>query len=299
MSTTVGNPVIKTGWRGTVWGELVAEFLGTFVLVVFGLGSVAMAIAGLPMSGRTTAIFGNAAGWLLITWGFFCAVTLGIYVAGGVSGGHINPAATLAFAISKGFPWKKVVPYWIAQIAGAFVGAALLYLLYHQAIDAWNLANHVTSRASVGGQTTGWIFMTFPAAYFHGSLLMALVSEIVGTFFLVMFIFALIDNNNLAVVANLGPFLIGFAVMAIGISLGSGTGYPINPARELGPRIFGWLAGWGHNAFPSPGGYFWVPIVGPLVGGALGAWAYKYFIEMTLQWRKQELEKSEVGVDRF
>lgn len=286
MSTVaVGRPVIKTGWRGTLWGELLAEFVGVFILVTFGLGSVAMAIVGLTGSGRTTAIFDGAGDWLLITWGFWLAVAMGIYVAGGVSGGHINPAATLAFAISKGFPWKKVVPYWIAQTAGGFVGAALLYLLYHQAIDAWNLVNHVVSRSSEGGTTTGWIFMTFPAPYFHGSLVGPLIAEIVGTFFLILFIFAIIDSNNMAVQSNLGPFMIGAAVMVIGISLGAATGYPINPAREFGPRVFGWLAGWGSNAFPGPGGYFWVPIVGPLIGAALAAFAYKYAIELTLKRR--------------
>ena len=135
MSEAVGRPVAKKGWRATVWGELLAEFLGVFILVTFGLGSVAMAIVGLTETGRTLAIFDGAGDWLLITWAFLLAVAMAIYVAGGVSGGHINPAATLAFAIAKGFPWKKVVPYWIAQIAGGFTGAALLYLLYFQAID--------------------------------------------------------------------------------------------------------------------------------------------------------------------
>jgi glycerol uptake facilitator protein len=287
MSEAVGRPVAKKGWRATVWGELVAEFLGVFILVTFGLGSVAMAIVGLTMTGRTQAIFNGAGDWLLITWAFFLAVAMAIYVAGGVSGGHINPAATLAFAIAKGFPWKKVVPYWIAQTAGGFTGAALLYLLYFQAIDKWNLTNHVVSRSSEGGQTTGWIFMTFPAGYFNGNLIWPLIAEIVGTAFLVLFVFAIIDSDNMAVQSNLGPFMIGAAVMVIGISLGAATGYPINPAREFGPRLFGWLAGWGSNAFPGPGGYFWVPIVGPLIGGAIGAFVYKYFIGLTLAHRRE------------
>jgi glycerol uptake facilitator protein len=287
MSAAVGRPVAKRGWRATLWGELLSEFLGVFILVTFGLGSVAMAIVGLTESGRTTAIFNGAGDWLLITWAFFLAVALAIYVAGGVSGGHINPAATLAFAIAKGFPWKKVVPYWLAQILGAFAGAALVYLLYFQAIDAWNLANGVESRSSEGGQTTGWIFMTFPAPYFNGNLIWPLIAEIVGTAFLVLFVFAIIDTDNMAVQSNLGPFMIGAAVMVIGISLGAATGYPINPAREFGPRLFGWLAGWGSNAFPGPGGYFFVPIIGPLIGGALGAFVYKFFIALTLAHRRE------------
>ena len=118
---------------GGTWGELLAEFLGTFVLIAFGDGVVAMAVAALPGSGRTatsTTIFDAAGDWLLITWGWALAVTLAIYVAGGVSGAHINPAVTLAFAVRRKFAWNKVVPYMVAQVVGAFAGAALVYLVY-------------------------------------------------------------------------------------------------------------------------------------------------------------------------
>lgn len=280
----------KTGWRATVWGELLSEFLGTFVLLAFGAGSVAVAVVGLTMSGRTLVIFQGAGGWLLITWGWALAVVFGVYVAGGVSGAHINPAVTLAFAVRKAFPWKKVVPYWIAQVLGAFAGAALVYLDYYHAINAWNLAHHVVSRAAPGGLTTFSIFATFPASYFHGNMFFAFLDQVIATFFLVLFIFAITDNKNLSPQSNLGPFIVGMAVMAIGISFGVGTGYAINPARDFGPRLFTWLAGWGANALPGPYDYWWVPILGPLVGATIAAPIYTWFIEWTLVARQRQKE---------
>ena len=138
---------------GGTWGECLAEFLGTFVLIALGDGVVAMAVAGLPGSGRTqspTTIFLAAGDWLLIIWGWALAVTFAIYVAGGVSGAHINPAVTLAFAVRRRFPWSKVGPYVVAQVVGAFVGAALVYLVYHDAIDAFNAALGTTRTGPQG-----------------------------------------------------------------------------------------------------------------------------------------------------
>src|SRR6202046_3948926 len=151
-----------------LWGELMAEFIGVFVLISFGDGVVAVAVAGLPGSGRTagpTTIFNAAGDWLLITWGWAMAVAFAIWVAGGVSGAHLNPAVTLAFAARRKFAWAKVLPYWGAQVAGAFVGAALVYGVYNAAINAFNLAAHTPKS---GGQAlaTYSIFATFPAGYF-------------------------------------------------------------------------------------------------------------------------------------
>lgn len=275
----------KTGWRSTTWGELLSEFLGTFILLAFGAGSVAVAVVGLTMSGRTVVIFQGAGGWLLITWGWALAVTMAVYVAGGVSGAHINPAVTLAMALRKALPWRKVVPYWIAQTLGAFTGAAIVYLDYYHAINAWNLAHHVLQRGAPGGLTTFSIFATFPATYLHGNMFFALLDQVIATFFLVLFVVAIGDIKNLAVQGNFGPFMVGMAVMAIGISFGVGTGYAINPARDFGPRLFTWLAGWGANAFPGPDGYWWVPILGPLIGAVFGSFAYTWFIERTLEHR--------------
>jgi len=269
-------------------GELMAEFIGCVCLIAFGDGVVAMAVAALPGSGRAqtpTTIFLAAGDWLLIVWGWAFAVAFAVWVAGGVSGAHINPAVTLAFAVRRRFPWNKVLPYWVAQVVGCFVGAALVFLVYHYAIDAYNLAAH-TPKSSGKALASYSIFATFPAPYFHASIAGPLVDQIVGTAFLVLFVVAVIDARNTAVGSNLGPLIIGFVVAAIGISFGANAGYAINPARDFGPRLFAYFAGWGKVALPgsysAPGfsfsWYFWIPIVGPLIGGVIGVVIYDLFI---------------------
>ena len=285
---------VKTGWRAqSLWSELLAEFFGTFVLLAFGAGVVAVAVVGLPESGRTPAIFAGAGDWLLITWGWAMAVAMAVYVAGGVTGAHLNPAVTLAFAVKGDFPWAKVLPYSGAQIAGAFGGAALVYADYAPAIEMWNEANKVVSRADPGGMTTFSIFATFPAHYYGANLLGPLFDQIVATFFLLLFVLAIIDSMNVGVKANLAPFMVGMAVAAIGMSFGTGSGYAINPARDFGPRLFCWLMGWGTNAFPGPYGYWWVPVIGPLIGAPLGVVLYKFFIADTLSAKAAGAETTE------
>src|ERR1051326_397923 len=139
MSATVAS---TARWRGTPAGEYLAEFLGTALLIALGDGVVAMAVAALNQSGRGTAIFAASGDWLLITWGWAMAVTFGVYVAGGITGAHINPAVTFAFAVRGDFPWSKVLPYWGAQVLGAFLGAGLVLLVYHDAIGSYEAANH-------------------------------------------------------------------------------------------------------------------------------------------------------------
>src|SRR5689334_297311 len=144
MAAGATAPLKRASWRQTTWGELLAEFLGIFVLISFGDGVVAMAVAALNQSGRGTQIFAASGDWLIIGWGWGLAVTFGVYVAGGVSGAHINPAVTLAFAARRGFPWSKVPGYIAAQLLGAFAGAALVYAVYKGAIDSYEHANHIT-----------------------------------------------------------------------------------------------------------------------------------------------------------
>ncbi len=288
-----------------LWGELMAEFVGVLILIAFGDGVVAMAVAALPGSGRTsgpTVIFVGVGGWLLITWGWAFAVALAVYVAGGVSGAHINPAVTLALAVRRRFPWNKVAPYAIAQVVGGFTGAAIVYMVYGPAIQAYDAAAHVVPQAGTALATFS-IFATFPAPYFHGSFIGPLVDQIVGTAFLLIFVLALTDTRNLAPTGNWGPFMIGIAVMAIGMSYGANNGYAINPARDFGPRMFAWLVGWGKTAFPgtySVGTFhfaneFWIPIVGPLLGGVIGALFYDWFIGDVLAARLKKQEELEVG----
>lgn len=282
---------------GGLWGELLAEFFGTFILIAFGDGVVAMAVAALPGSGRTenpTTFFLGAGDWLLITWGWAFAVALAVYVAGGISGAHINPAVTLAFAARRKFPWPKVGPYWVAQVVGAFVGAALVYWVYNPSMKAFELADHLV-RSHGNALVTYSIFATFPAPYFHGSWAGPFIDQVVGTAFLLILVFAIVDARNpVAPLANMGPFMIGIVVAAIGMSYGANAGYAINPARDFGPRLFAWVAGWGQIALPGSyhvgsfhfSDYFWIPIVGPLLGGVLGAFAYDYFIGDVLHARK-------------
>ncbi|SHF49812.1 glycerol uptake facilitator protein, partial [Acidocella aminolytica 101 = DSM 11237] len=259
----------------------------------FGAGVVAVAVVGLTESGRTLVIFQGAGGWLLITWGWALAVTMAIYVAGGVTGAHLNPAVSLAFAVKGDFPWRKVIPYWIAQVAGCFIGAAIVMLDYFKAINAWNLAHHVVDRTASGGLTTFSIFATFPAQYFGSNMGLPFIDQVIGTFFLVLFVLAIVDNTNVGPQSNMAPFLVGMAVAAIGMSFGVDAGYAINPARDFGPRLFTWVAGWGPNAFPGPHGYWWVPILGPLVGGPLAVYVYKLFISDTLAARSAKLKAAE------
>ena len=276
----------RTGWRAGIWGDLLSEFIGTFILIAFGTGVVAVAVVGLTGTGRTPAIFNGAGDWLLITWGWAFAVTMAVYVSGGPSGAHLNPAVTLAFAVRGEHPWKKVIPYWVAQVVGAFAGAAIVYADYFPGINAWNAANKVVSRLDPTGATTFSIFGTFPGKYFGGNMVGPFIDQVIGTAFLVIFVLAIVDNRNQGVQANLGPFMIGLAVAAIGMSFGVDAGYAINPARDFGPRLFAFFEGWGPNAFPGPYGYWWVPILGPLVGGGVAPFVYEFFVGTTLKVRE-------------
>jgi glycerol uptake facilitator len=277
-------------WQQSALGELVAEFLGTMIIILFGNGVVAMAVAALNQSDRGGQIFQASGDWLLIAWGWGFAVCFAVYVAGGVSGAHLNPAVTLAMAWRRGFAWSKVAPYIGAQTLGAFVGAALVYLNYRYAIGSFEENNQIV-RGELNSVPTFSIFGTFPAPYFE-SWTGPFVDQMLGTALLVLFIFAVTDSDNTAVQANLAPLIIGFIVVAIGISFGANAGYAINPARDFGPRIFAWAAGWKDIAFPgnydNVNTYFWIPILGPIVGAGIGAAVYDGLIRSVLRARKAD-----------
>jgi MIP family channel proteins len=248
--------------RNGLTRELLAEFLGTFVLILLGAGVVAQFVLSGGQNGSYLAIN--------LTWGM--AVTLAVYVAGGVSGAHLNPAVTVAMAVRRGFPWGKVLPYVIAQIAGAFAASAVVFLTYREAFDAFDGGGRVV----LGLKGTAGIFATYPQPYL--SIAGGLIDQIVGTAVLLLVICALTDARNMAPTANLGPLFIGMLVVAIGAAFGFNAGYAINPARDLGPRLFTAVAGWGGEVFRAGNYWFWVPIVGPLIGGVLGAWLYDLLI---------------------
>jgi glycerol uptake facilitator protein len=289
---TVSEPMtthlLPLSMRRGLGGELWAEFFGCFILISFGDGVVAMLWA-LVGSGRSAAGPLQSSGdWLLITWGWCLAVVFAVYVSGGISGAHINPAITLGAAIRRQLPWSKVPSYWIAQVVGCFVGAALVYLVYNAAISHFDMINHIVKGrpASVATYST---FATFPAPYFT-TIWGPLIDQIVGTFFLALFVWAVTDEFNQPVGANLAPWIVGFIVMAVGISFGANAGYAINPARDFGPRIFAWIAGWGRVAMPGDylhiSNYFWIPIVGPLIGAGLASWLYDATIRDILMARR-------------
>jgi glycerol uptake facilitator protein len=284
-----GVPPGKTGWRATPVGEYLSEFLGTFVLIAFGTGVVAMYVMALPLSGRGEGITSDS-DWLLICFGWGMAVVFGIYVAGGISGAHINPAVTVAFAAFGRFPWKKVPGYAVAQVLGAVAGAALTYLIYRDAIQAYEAENGITRD---GGDATVGVFVTGPAGYF-GDYWGPFITEVVGTAFLLLIVFAVVDLMNLPPKANLAPLIIGLGVFAIGMSWGANSGYAINPARDLGPRILAWMMGWGDAAFPGAQGnldaYWWVPVVAPIIGAVIGAALYVFTIEDVLKARHKHAD---------
>jgi MIP family channel proteins len=247
---------------GTV-REAAAEFLGTFVLIVFGSAVVAQVV----LSG------GSHGSYLSINLGWGLAVAMGVYVAGGVSGAHLNPAVTLALAVHRGFAWRKVLPFCGAQLAGAFAGAAVTFVTYREAFDHFDGG----TRQITGPLATAGIFATYPQP-FLSSAPGGLVDQVVGTGLLLLVLFALGDSKNLAPEPRIGPLLVGALVVLIGMTFGFNCGYAINPARDLGPRVFTSLAGWGSGVFRAGNGWWWVPIVGPLAGGVLGGYVYDFFV---------------------
>ena len=242
--------------------EAAAEFLGTFVLIVFGSAVVAQVVLGGGGNGTYLSIN--------IAWGL--AVTMGVYASAGVSGAHLNPAVTLALAVHRAFPWPKVLPYVLAQLAGAFAGAAVTFLTYREAFD--NFDGGV--RQVAGAHATAGIFATYPQAYL--SIAGGFFDQVVGTALLMLLILALGDTRNFAPEPRFGPVLVGLAVVLIGMSFGLNAGYAINPARDLGPRLFTFFAGWGRAVFQAGNGWWWVPLVAPPIGAVLGGYVYDALI---------------------
>ena len=255
--------------RKALIGELLGEFAGTMILILFGVGVVAQVVAG---------GLGNHDS---IAWAWGLGVTLGVYTAARASGAHLNPAVTLALAVWKGFSWLKVVPYWIAQFLGAFVAALLVRWNYNEVL-AQKDPNHTLK--------TQFVFSTLPG---NGSLPVhewgAFRDQIIGTAILMFLIVAITDLRNTSPAANLAPLIIGLLVVGIGMAWGTNAGYAINPARDLGPRLAQYLTGYGTAWRDQYGNfYYWVPIVGPLIGGVLGAGLYKALVGWVLPFETEQ-----------
>jgi MIP family channel proteins len=243
--------------------ELLAEFFGTFVLIVFGIGVVAQVVLSRSTAGSYLSIN--------IAWGL--AVTMGCYVSAGVTGAHLNPAVTVALAAHRRFPWGKVLPYSIAQTLGAFAASAVVYLTYREALSAFDAGvRHV-----LGPQGTAGIWATYPQPFlsvFPGGF----VDQVVGTALLVAVILGITDTRNSPAPAGLAPVVVGLLVVLIGTTFGFNSGYAINPARDFGPRLFTSVAGWGSGVFTAANHWWWVPVIAPIVGGVAGGWIYDLFV---------------------
>ncbi|TDT67008.1 glycerol uptake facilitator protein [Hypnocyclicus thermotrophus] len=237
-------------------GIYFAEFIGTMILILLGNGVVANVVLG-----KTK---GNNSGWIVITTGWGFAVAIAVYITGWISGAHINPAVTIGLASIGKFSWSLVPGYIIAQILGAFTGAVLVFFSYKQHYDESDDADGKLATFSTG-----------PAIR---NLFWNSISEIIGTAMLVIGILGIGQSqNNLG---GMGAFMVGVLVWAIGLSLGGSTGYAINPARDLGPRI-------AHALLPIKGkrdsdwGYALIPVLAPIVGGVIGAYIFQF---ATLIW---------------
>jgi glycerol uptake facilitator protein len=240
--------------------ELIAEFAGTLILILFGNGVVAMVVLfGTGVPGEIVN-----GGFTNITFAWGLGVTMGCYVAGRISGAHLNPAVTLSLAVFRDFPWRKVAPYTVAQTLGAFCAAALVYWNYLPAFQA----------ADPNLDHTAGIFTTFPK--FPAVPFAGLLDQTIGTALLLFLVLAITDDRNQPPRANLTPVLVGAIVVAIGMSFGGLHGYAINPARDFGPRLFTVLAGFKNNGLTDGSMAFWVPIVGPILGGLIGSAAYDF-----------------------
>lgn len=234
--------------------NFIGELLGTFILVLLGDGVVSVCILN-----KTKA---QNSGWIAIVLGWGIAVTVAVYISGFMSGAHLNPAVTLAMAAIGSLPWSQVVTYLVAQFLGAMLGALVLYLHYYP---------HWKETKDAG--TILACFSTGPAIRHAWS---NLLGEALGTAVLVITVMAIGPNK---VAAGFGPIIVGFVVMAVGFSLGATTGYAINPARDLGPRIM-------HALLPIPNkgdsdwSYAWIPVLGPILGGVVGALIYQVILNM-------------------
>lgn len=232
----------------------IGELIGTMILIILGDGVVANVVLG-----KTK---GNSAGWIVITTGWAMAVYVAVFIVGSISGAHINPAVTIGLAVAGNFSWALVPGYIVAQMIGAFLGAIVVWLAYYQ---------HWAATPDPGSKLA--VFSTGPAIR---NTVWNLITEIIGTFLLmfgVLNIRGAVMGTDAISLGALGAIPVAFLVWAIGLSLGGPTGYAINPARDLGPRI-------AHAILPIPGkgssdwGYSWIPVIGPIIGAVIAALVY-------------------------
>ncbi|EHR8837038.1 aquaporin [Shigella flexneri] len=247
--------------------QCIAEFIGTGVFLFFGISC----IAAIVLAGANLGLWE-----ICITWGL--SVALGVYLTAGISGGHLNPAVTIALWAFGHFDRKNVIPYILSQMLGAFCGAAVVYFLYQNLFIDFETA-HQIQRGSTASLAQAGIFSTFPNPGIN--LLQAFASELIGTMLLMCLIMALTDDGNGVPRGPLAPLLIGISVTIIGVAVGSLTGFALNPARDFGPRLFSVVMGWGSLAMSGGRSipYFIIPVIAPVVGACLGAGLYRFMTQ--------------------
>ncbi|XP_068131617.1 aquaporin-9 [Hyperolius riggenbachi] len=271
----------KLQLRNSLAKETLSEFFGTSLLITLGCSCVASSV----LSG------GKAGGFLTNNLGFAMAVTMAIYATGGVSGGHINPAVSFAMCLTGRLDWVKLPFYVSAQFLGAITGSACVFGVYYDALIKYTggvLTVH-------GPNATAHIFATYPSPYL--STINAVGDQVMSTALLLIMVFAIFDKKNMAAPKGLEPIAVGLLILLLGLSMGMNSGCAMNPARDLGPRIFTAVAGWGYEVFTTGNNFWWIPVVGPMVGAGLGAYIYILFIEIHHQkdgdTMKQTLDSSE------
>jgi len=238
--------------------ECLAEFLGTFVMIVFGMG----------VNNQVTNSQDANGTWLSINMCWGIGVMIGVYCSEGISGANLNTAVTLAHCVYGRLPWWKAPGYMISQLLGAFCGAFIIYVMQYQNLNVID-PNRETTQSS---------FSTYPSD--NISNYTAFYTEFIGTAMLVMSIYAITDTKNRPAGKYGNAFAFALMIMALGMAFGMNTGYAVNPARDLGPRLFTLCAGWGSKVFTLRDYYFWIPIVGPLLGGIAGAGLYRVMVEI-------------------
>ncbi|XP_051786113.1 aquaporin-7 [Erpetoichthys calabaricus] len=264
--------------------EFLSEFLSTYIMMLFGLGSVAQVVMG----GDS---YGN---YLSINLGFGLGVTMGIHIGGGVSGAHMNTSVTFAMCLIGNLFWKKLPVYALGQLLGSFLAAVTIFWLYYDALQDYCGGNFTVT----GPKATAGIFATYPAPYL--SVAGGFIDQVVGTAVLLLCIQAINDQKNCSALSGTSPLVTGLLVALIGISLGSNSGYPINPARDLPPRIFTAMAGWGTTVFSAGNNWWWIPVVAPMFGSVTGVLIYKVFIEMhhpSVEQQKKQLQEKSPSTD--
>ncbi|NWR74225.1 AQP7 protein, partial [Centropus unirufus] len=234
-----------------------------FMHQMFGLSSAAQVLLGKGHLGEQ----------LSINLGFAIGVTLGIHAAGGISGAHLNAAITITHCILGNLPWRKLPAYVIGQVLGSFTAAATVFGLYYDALyDYTNGVFTVT-----GPNATASIFSTYPAPYV--SLAGGFFSEFIATVMLILGVLVIHDEKNNAALKGTQALLTGIVVLGIGLGMGMNTGYAINPSRDLPPRVFTAMAGWGTDVFTAGHHWWWVPVIAPILGSFVGTLIYKLFID--------------------